>query len=236
MSLRGIPIKHVSTTPRKCTNLHKTKEMHQLRGRQYDSSPPWTLLGIGTLFLATATFFSATVATLQYSSFKTPEKYKIAHPVSRGQSKWSPVDVCSSAKLLDRFLSQQPSWTKFDKSNPVCEFGAYHHVHVLIPFFNLTESTINRAVSSTIEQNYRDDRLTIWLYDDASEGNMTHNICHDLVYEFDPLNNHSLGNIKHNIDAMEINQRQSRLICIRSTLHLGPGKCVKNFSFYVLNC
>jgi len=137
---------------------------------------------------------------------------------------------CSSADSLTNFLDQQnAAWNSFSKSNPVCESAAINHIHVMVPFYNLSHKVIQNAVASVLGQDYHSDRLTVWLYDDASDDTSAiANACVStgVVKSFDPPSDgdSSWANMAQAVKTMGFEQTQSGLLCIRSTRHLGPGE------------
>lgn len=133
---------------------------------------------------------------------------------------------CSSSESLDTFLDQQNAWNKFSKSNPVCPSAAYNHIHVTIPFYNLAQDVLDNTVSSALEQDYQGDRLTLWLYDDASDDPSTiASTCSNAVYEFNPPTNtgNSWVHMQELANTMSNGHGRSDLLCVQSTRHLGPG-------------
>ena len=135
---------------------------------------------------------------------------------------------CASSKHLESFLGDQDrSWNTFSKSNPLCESAAYNHIHVMIPFYNLPRDVINGAVFSVLGQDYQSDRLSTWLYDDASDDpSIISSACNGASFEFDPptANDNSWVNMQQVVKTMGIKRNQDGLLCVRSTRHLGPGK------------
>lgn len=93
----------------------------------------------------------------------------------------------------------------------------------MIPFFNSTQAEIDRAVSSALNQNYQNDRLTVWVYDDASDNpDLIGRVCDNIVVNFHPQND--WGEIQNSVHATDLLRSQTGLVCIRSMRHLGPGK------------
>ena len=152
-------------------------------------------------------------------------------PIAVATDQIKPVGgPCSSAESLTNFLDHQDAvWNTFSKSNPVCESAANNHIHVMIPFYNLSPDVVKGAVASALGQDYPGDRLTVWLYDDASDDPSTiTSVCAStiVVNDFHPPSNNdnSWDNMQQNVETMGIEDKQSGLLCIRSSRHLGPGE------------
>ena len=152
-------------------------------------------------------------------------------PIAIATDQITPVGgPCSSAESLTKFLDHQDAaWNTFSKNNPVCESAANNHIHVMIPFYNLSSNIVKGAVASALGQDYPGNRLSVWLYDDASDDPSTiANVCTstDFVSDFDPPSNNdnSWDSMQQNLEAMGIDHKQSGLFCIRSSRHLGPGE------------
>ena len=63
--------------------------------------------------------------------------------------------------------SSSSSSSKLSKDNPLCASAAYHTIHVVVPYYNLTEKTLQNALRSVQMQHYPNDRIQIWLYEDG---------------------------------------------------------------------
>ena len=99
----------------------------------------------------------------------------------------------------------------------------------MIPFYNLSSNIVKGAVASALGQDYPGNRLTVWLYDDASDDPSTiANVCTstNFVSDFHPPSNNdnSWDSMQQNLEAMGIDRKQSGLLCIRSSRHHGPGE------------
>ena len=135
---------------------------------------------------------------------------------------------CTSVKSLSNFLKNHrdsPDESKFSKHHPICPSAALNHIHVVIPFYNLDEETVRNAIESVSAQEYPRDRLTIWVYDDASDSNTT-SAC-DNVFEF-PIpaatDTESWIHAYQVINELGLSTTDKPdLLCFRSTKHLGPG-------------
>ena len=145
-------------------------------------------------------------------------------PSTKGSPQWrlsSIKNPCFSAGTLDTFLAKKAGY-KFSKSNPVCPFAIYHHIHILIPFYKIRPERIVETFSSVLEQKYQVDRLTVWIYDDASgDSRILSSVCNNAIYEITPQ---TKNNRDPFLPTQNISIHQSGPICLLSTLHLGPGK------------
>jgi len=135
---------------------------------------------------------------------------------------------CASVKSLSSFL--QGKTEGFSNCNPICPSAAFNHIYIAIPFYNIDSSTLNRSIQSIKQQDYPKDRVTILIYDDASNlatSNETlRHVCSDQVYEFQtPHSKSGSWADAHQIlnDLKLINGDRPNLLCFRSTEHLGPA-------------
>ena len=129
--------------------------------------------------------------------------------------------VCS--KITQRTSILNPS-TTIKKKNAATSKHTQH-----IPNIPCRYVVIENAVASVLGQDYHSDRLTVWLYDDASDDTITiANACMStgIVKSFDPPSDEdsSWANMAQAVKTMGFEQTQSGLLCIRSTRHLGPGE------------
>jgi len=166
-----------------------------------------------------------------------------ADQVADGQSHQSP-HPCDSALSLANYLKLVASEnTTHAKHNPVCPDAARNHMHVVIPFYNLDKATLRAAVDSARNQTYPSNKYTIWLYDDASDGEGAEETLHEVcgskrgvsnvfsfplsrsesnwLYALQQVDSLNLPDIFGSDDGMSTDE--PRTICFRATTHLGPG-------------
>ena len=154
-------------------------------------------------------------------------------PSEAGQEKDSPGGMwnqgsnpCSSAHSLSKFL-QAHDQTTFSKTNPICPSAAYNHIHIAIPFYNLDTSTLKNAIQSIQQQEYPSDRVTIWVYDDASDLPTSmatlQQVCHSEILDFQPPIEKRWYDDEYIADQIKTKNVYTTMMCVRSVQHLGPG-------------
>ena len=105
-------------------------------------------------------------------------------------------------------------------------------MHVVIPFYNMDEATISNAIQSARQQEYPNDRLTIWVYDNALDSVGAEEILNNACIQFGASNVFDLPISEDDswVHAYKVlsglglrKTHMPPLLCFRSTKHLGPG-------------
>ena len=139
---------------------------------------------------------------------------------------------CGSADSLSSFLdTHQNSTDRFSKRNPICPSAAQNHIHITVPFYNLDEFTLANAIQSIRQQEYPKHKVTIWVYDDASNSSASNqtlsNVCGQHVFDFpvpDSSRDETWLHTYQFLDTLGFNKaKDASLLCFRATRHLGPG-------------
>jgi len=148
----------------------------------------------------------------------------------------SKSDHCDSALSLSVFLNKSRSLKQhFSSANPICPFSAYNHFHIAIPLYNLDENTLKESVQSVRGQDYPKEKITIWIYDDAStlptsKQALVDSCGDDKVVDFlVPMGTSwdhaqkAYAQKKKAVSTWQQSSRSPEMLCFRASQHLGPS-------------
>jgi len=146
-------------------------------------------------------------------------------------------DLCNSASSLSSILASKQYFSRY---NPLCPFSPTNHIHIAIPFYNLDEKTLKESIKSVKEQWYPKDKMTIWVYDDASDRSnsrlVLYNSCGaNNVYQL--ASDFPIPNQDDVIPELNVDDVSGEIFCFRASRHLGAAgskyflfQIVKNFA------
>jgi len=141
------------------------------------------------------------------------------------------IEACDSANSLSSFLSQMmnSSHHHFSSRSPICPFSANTHFHIAIPFYNLDEVTLTSAIKSVTGQHYPKEKITIWVYDDASSlpgsRQVLNNSCgKESIIDFTTPSSAAFKFSNEFLASIGLTTNPpSGIVCFRAARHLGPG-------------
>lgn len=140
------------------------------------------------------------------------------------------MEACDSATSLSSFLycQRMNSSHHFSRRSPICPFSAYTHFHIAIPFYNLDEVTLTSAIKSVTGQQYPKEKITIWVYDDASSlpasRQVLNNSCgKESIIDFPTPSSAAFKFANDFLASIGTTIPPSGIVCFRAARHLGPG-------------